>query len=212
MTTLTQHSIPMNLSSPLFRLAGIAPMAALTVAGLFYTMHLMVFSDAVKPIDDPAPPIVEIFMEREVLITNVKELLERPPEPSEAPKTPVLEPIVTKLAENHTGEIFKPIDLGGHKAVLVLGDNQLSPFIRVSPRYPRRALERGIEGFVDVNFDITTFGGTKNIRIVNAQPEGTFDSAALKAVRKWKYKPQVVDGEPQAAFNLRERIRFRLEK
>lgn len=215
MTTLTAplaHSrMPMNKNNSLLRMVGIVPVAALTVAGLFYAMHLMVFSELVKPDEDPIPDVVEIFMEREVLTTNVKELLERPPEPTEAPKTPVLEPVVTKLAENHTGEIFKPIDLGGHKAVLVLGDNQLTPFIRVSPRYPRRALERGTEGFVDVNFDVTTFGGTSNIRIVNAQPEGTFDSAALKAVRKWKYKPQIVDGEPQAAFNLRERIRFRLE-
>tara|TARA_B100000809_G_C15134550_1_gene529979 strand:+ start:550 stop:729 length:180 start_codon:yes stop_codon:yes gene_type:complete len=47
-----------------------------------------------------------------------------------------------------------------------LGDNQLSPFIRVSPRYPRRALMKGVEGYVDVSFDVATFGGTVNISIL----------------------------------------------
>lgn len=209
---VTHSAIPVNYNNPCWRIIGIVPMSALTVAGLFYAMHLMIFTDAVAPPKEKETNIVEIFMEREVLTTEVKKLIERPPEPIETPQAPVVEPVINKQIDNTTTEVFTPIDLGGEQTILVLGDNQLTPFIRVSPRYPRRALERGIEGFVDVNFDITAFGGTSNIRVVNAQPEGTFNSAALKAVRKWKYKPQIIDGEPQAAFNQRERIRFRLEQ
>jgi protein TonB len=32
--------------------------------------------------------------------------------------------------------------------------------------------------------------------VVEAKPRGVFDSAAITAALKWKFKPRVVDGKP----------------
>jgi len=60
---------------------------------------------------------------------------------------------------------------------------------RAIPRYPNRALSTNIEGWVSVSFDISIRGLPENITILESQPTGTFDRAALKAVKKWRFSP-----------------------
>lgn len=38
----------------------------------------------------------------------------------------------------------------------------------VQPRYPARAATKGVEGYVDVKFDISKIGTTQNIRLFSA--------------------------------------------
>jgi periplasmic protein TonB len=68
------------------------------------------------------------------------------------------------------------------------------PLVRVNPLYPPRAQSRGIEGWVLLEFTITPQGTTKDIEVLDADPKGYFERAAKEAVRKYKYKPRVVDG------------------
>lgn len=68
------------------------------------------------------------------------------------------------------------------------------PLVRVNPLYPPRAQSRGIEGWVLLEFTITPQGTTKDIEVLDADPKGYFERAAKDAVRKYKYKPRVVDG------------------
>jgi periplasmic protein TonB len=68
------------------------------------------------------------------------------------------------------------------------------PLVRVNPLYPPRAQSRGIEGWVLLEFTITPQGTTKDIEVIDADPKGYFERAAKDAVRKYKYKPRVVDG------------------
>ncbi|MEO1481951.1 MAG: energy transducer TonB [Myxococcota bacterium] len=89
---------------------------------------------------------------------------------------------------------FKPI--GGLSAGSAPADSEATPVVRVQPIYPQRAAERGIEGFVVVKFKVGTAGQVVDPRIIKSDPPGVFDRAALKAVRKWKYKPKIVDGKP----------------
>lgn len=86
------------------------------------------------------------------------------------------------------------------------------PIMRVTPVYPSRASRRGIEGWAEVAFTINTNGATENIRVVGEDPPGVFGRAAMKAVRKWKYKPQVIDGKVQPRPNVRVMLKFELEK
>jgi len=65
---------------------------------------------------------------------------------------------------------------------------------RVPPKYPQRAANRHIEGWVKIEFTITTTGTVINPVVVDAQPAGTFDDAALKAIRQWTFKQKIVDG------------------
>lgn len=75
-------------------------------------------------------------------------------------------------------------------------DGDVMPLVRVSPLYPPRAQARGIEGWVWLEFTITHLGTTKEIRILDSDPKGLFDRAATNAVKKYKYKPRVENGEP----------------
>lgn len=68
------------------------------------------------------------------------------------------------------------------------------PLERVPPKYPMRAANRHIEGWVKVEFTITTSGDVKNAEVVEAEPVDVFDDAALEAIEQWKFKEKIVNG------------------
>ncbi len=76
----------------------------------------------------------------------------------------------------------------------------------VAPQYPASASDRGIAGWVDVQFLVNTDGSLSEVTIVGAQPVGVFEQAALDAVRRWRYQPVLHDGE---ASTQRARVRVR---
>ena len=70
-------------------------------------------------------------------------------------------------------------------------------FVRLaveSPKYPRRAQERNIEGWVEVNFVVTAAGTTSDIEVQNSEPGTIFQAAAIDAVEKWTFQPRVFRG------------------
>lgn len=90
-------------------------------------------------------------------------------------------------------------------------DDDVIPLVRIPPQYPRVASRRGIEGVVTVSFTITKDGQVRDPIVISAKPENIFDSAALKAILKWKFKPKVVDGQPVERQATQE-IEFKLAK
>ena len=64
----------------------------------------------------------------------------------------------------------------------------------VSPKYPRAAQRRGDSGWVDIVFTVGVDGAVSNVEVRKADPEGVFDSAAIRAVEKWKFEPVSEDG------------------
>lgn len=81
----------------------------------------------------------------------------------------------------------------------------------VPPTYPVTARERGISGWVDVQFVVTSGGQVSDVIITGAEPVGVFEQAAGDAIRKWRYKPVQRDGH---AVDQRARLRmkFALDK
>ena len=92
-----------------------------------------------------------------------------------------------------------------------LDDGEYLPIVRVSPIYPRRALSRGIEGYVLVEFVVTEAGTVRDPIVLFADPPGFFERAAVTAVLKFKYKPKVAGGQPVAVSGVRSRIVFEME-
>lgn len=90
-------------------------------------------------------------------------------------------------------------------------DGEYLPIVRVAPIYPSRALSRGIEGYVDLEFTVTTAGTVKDPVVIYSS-SSLFNRAAMRAVLKFKYKPRVVDGQPVAVPGVKTRIRFELEE
>ena len=58
-------------------------------------------------------------------------------------------------------------------------------------RYPNRAAERNIEGWVSVSFIIDIEGIPRDIVIVESEPAGTFDNSAITAVKSWRFSPAI---------------------
>ncbi len=89
-------------------------------------------------------------------------------------------------------------------------DDNPEPLVRVAPVYPGRALSRGLEGYVDLEFTVTTEGTVRDpVVIFSTSP--LFERAATTALLRFKYRPQVVDGEVVEMPGIQTRITFRLE-
>jgi protein TonB len=86
----------------------------------------------------------------------------------------------------------------------------VAPVHRVQPQYPRRALARRLEGWVELVFEVDSRGQVQpeTIRVVAAQPEGVFDRAARRAIARWRFSS---DELGSTGAQLRQRLEFRLE-
>jgi len=90
-------------------------------------------------------------------------------------------------------------------------DGDYLPIVKVAPIYPRRALTRGLEGWVLLEFTVTKLGTVTDIKVLESDPPNIFDKAAIGAAAKFKYKPKVVNGEPIDTAGVLHRISFELE-
>ena len=62
------------------------------------------------------------------------------------------------------------------------------------PHYPREAKEQGIEGDVILQAIIDTKGTLTILKAVQGDP--ILVKASLDAVKKWRYRPFILNGEP----------------
>ena len=71
------------------------------------------------------------------------------------------------------------------------------------PVYPRDALRDGVAGEVTVAFTINADGSVSGASVVSSNPRRVFDSAALEAIRKWKFEApgEAVQSRKTFAFN-----------
>ncbi len=84
------------------------------------------------------------------------------------------------------------------------------PIKRVPPRYPARAAESGLDGYVVVNFTVDKEGRTKNIKEVDFS-DRMFVKPAISAVKKYEYEPPIVEGKNIEIHDTTVRIEFMLE-
>ncbi len=139
---------------------------------------------------------------------------EKPPPPPEVPpETPPQE--MDSIDPNApTINIAPPsvsadTNIGGPGGMNIAEGDYL-PIVRVAPVYPARALSRGLEGYVDMSFTVTTTGTVRD-PIVLFSTSSLFERAATRAVLKFKYKPRVVDGVPVDVTGVKTRISFQIE-
>lgn len=128
---------------------------------------------------------------------------DKPPPPPPANFTPPA-PRADKVAPTLGAFDFRGLFAGAPV------DGDALALVRVLPHYPSRALQRGIEGWVLLEFSINTLGQPQSPRVVESQPKGVFDASAIAAVKRWKYRPMVQDGQAQNRTLIRQRIRFQL--
>ena len=77
----------------------------------------------------------------------------------------------------------------------------------VAPVYPERALERRLEGWVDVEFIVAPDGAVRDVIIAEASHENFFRREAVAAVQQWRFEPRMFMGR-QIEQRSYTRIRF----
>ena len=102
-------------------------------------------------------------------------------------------------------DIDLQVDVGGTIQIA----RELTPLVRIPPEYPMSARAKGIQGYVILRFTVTETGSVENPEILRSDPPGVFDRAASRAVLRWKYQPQMVDGMPASVVSY-ARINFQM--
>lgn len=182
---------------------------------LLFVMHLLIASGKAaltKPRDRAKLEFVRVKRNESL---NVEDFTpEKPPKPPETPpETPPQD--MDSVDPNAPSINVAPptvdtnTDIGGPGGMNIAEGDYL-PIVRVAPVYPARALSRGLEGYVDLSFTVTTAGTVIN-PIILFSTSSLFERAAERAVLKFKYKPRVVDGVPVDVPGVKTRITFQIE-
>ena len=137
-----------------------------------------------------------------------------PVAPKEPPKPEIAKPNFD-AADNSMD--IGALDIGGDLNVEAglgggSGDGEYLPIVKVAPQYPRRAAQKGIEGYVVVEFTVSKLGTVTNPKVIEANPPNIFNRAAISAAKKFKYKPKMEDGKAIEVNGIRNIIRFELDK
>jgi protein TonB len=82
---------------------------------------------------------------------------------------------------------------------------------RLDPYYPASARRTGTQGHVLVRALVDEYGRVEEAEVVESEPAGVFDDAALKSVRGWTFSPATRQGRP-VAVRIDIPIRFRLDR
>ncbi|WP_428775780.1 energy transducer TonB [Vibrio sp.] len=202
------------------RLVLALPLAAGLAFGLFLAMAWMV-TDGAQQVQAPRHnPRVNMYMvEREQEVQRRQRSL---PEKPQLPQMPQASPPTEQQKQSVSVNPLiaaNSLDLDtGIEALTISApsfgeinvDQQAMPIHRVEPTYPAKALKRKMEGYVTLRFTIDVSGRPSQIEVVDAKPKRVFDKAALYAVKKWKYQPQLIDGKAVEQPNQTVTVEFKL--
>jgi periplasmic protein TonB len=75
------------------------------------------------------------------------------------------------------------------------------------PAYPAMAKQTGVQGKVDVSAQVGVNGSVTNVKVISGPM--LLREAAVDAVQRWKYSPELIDGKPAAA-QITVSVEFRL--
>ena len=195
-------------------------LAAVVTLALFFLMQGLIAMSGGPMEKGKTRKIADIHMpEREMEIIQEEKKPEKPEEPEQPP--PDLAPPPMDIAAPDAGAIsMAPVKVSANVNLGGIGlgasDGEYLPIVKVAPIYPSRALSRGIEGYVIVEFTVTKAGTVTDPFVVEAftdsgSPTTIFNNAAIKAALKFKYKPKIVDGEPVDVAGVQNKITFKIQ-
>jgi len=182
---------------------------------LLFVMHLLIVTGKqalTKPRDRAKLEFVRV--KRNEALNTEDFTPEKPPKPPETPPETPPQDMDNMDPNAPTINVAPPTvdantDIGGPGGMNIAEGDYL-PIVRVAPVYPARALSRGLEGYVDMQFTVTTTGTVRD-PVVLFSTSSLFERAASRAVLKFKYKPRVVDGVPVDVPGVKTRITFQIE-
>ncbi len=195
---------------------------------LFYLMQALISGADSALTEDKIGNLVDfVRVKQDQEVQTKKRRPKKPPPPDEPP--PDVPPQNFNLNIDKTGfsmnDLNMNVDVDVGAGGFGISDGEYLPIVKVQPQYPRRALSRGLTGWVIVEFTVTEQGLVSDPFVVSNcawiktprtegecfdKPNSVFDSAATKAALKFKYKPKVIDGNPVATAGVQNKITFEL--
>jgi len=142
-----------------------------------------------------------------------------PPPPPPPPKVPPKQMTPEPETNNDTDGLqfnIPSVQLSGVSAGMsapgagFARDGDATPLVRIEPKYPVQAAREGKEGWVRLSFTINEIGGVEEVKIIAAKPKRVFGKEAKRALRRWKYKPKVVNGKAIKQKGLTVQLDFRM--
>lgn len=199
------------------RFPTLLPIALLIVAALFWLMQWMIQPGDVVTVEREEMPGVEIVrIEEEEPPREDADMrpessppppppappsMQRPDMPSfdvPTPTTPDLADVSVPLefsgAQTVSGGGFGGFARGdgqgagdGHGTGRGFVGRELVPLSTARPMMPEWACEEEISGWVEVLFTVMPNGRVRDVRIIDAEPRGVYESTAIKSVSNWIY-------------------------
>jgi protein TonB len=197
--------------------AGIGLSVLITTA-LFFVMVVLISLGDSGMKEDTSVKLADVVMPERQIDTFITEV-DKPEKPEEQPEDIAQPELDLQPLTGLDVSIAKPkanFKAGGS----FFRDGEYIPLFKVQPIYPRRAQERGTEGFAIVSFTITESGTVENATALEGycgDPQGPeeemrpctlFNSASSRAALKLKYKPKIVDGKATAVEGVLHRFTF----
>ncbi|MEM0955398.1 MAG: energy transducer TonB [Pseudomonadota bacterium] len=188
---------------------------------MFMLMQFMIRADAIFEKPDSSKTYLNFVRVEQSEETRTKERkLREPPPPEPPPDTPDLSNQLANMNPNlnmNMPTIGIPINSGNgpYLGALQKGqgmagfDTDVIPVVRTAPAYPRAAKQAKIEGYVTMAVTIRPDGTVSGVSVLESDPPRLFDRAAMDAMRRWKFRPKIVDGAPQSQ-RARQTIEFKL--
>ena len=193
-------------------------LSVIITTGLFFVMVVLISLGDSGMKEDTSVKLADIVMPERQIDTFMTEV-EKPEKPEEQPEDIAQPELDLQPLTGIDVSIAKPkanFKAGGS----FFRDGEYIPLFKVQPIYPRRAQERGTEGFAIVSFTITESGTVENAEALEGycgDPEGPeeemrpctlFNSASARAALKLKYKPKIVDGKATSVEGVLHRFTF----
>ena len=181
--------------------------------GLLFLMQLLIATGRGALTEATAFRVTDfVRVERNEIIESKRDQPEKPPEPEQPPEIPT-----PNQADNFDNSMAVSMAAPAMDANLSIGgvgfgisDGEYLPIVKVAPVYPNRALTRGLEGYVIVEFTVTPQGTTRDAFVVESS-SSLFERAAVNAALKFKYKPRVIDGQAVEVPGVQNKITFEIQ-
>ena len=84
------------------------------------------------------------------------------------------------------------------------------PAQRSAMEYPKKARKMGVTGYVLMNLLVSKEGRVEKVKVLESEPAGVFDEAAISGVKSWEFKPAQYKGEAVKVW-AKQKIRFDLQ-
>ncbi len=198
------------------RVLGPAVAATLIMLGLFWLMQWMIQPPDDPPLMERRFDGVELVKVKPDQPQDQQDFspTDEPPPPPGAPPPlarPSMPSIPAPPVAVAAAEVSVPLKLSGGQRITGSGfggfargagtgadgtgrgkgfsGKELIPLSTARPQMPAWACEKKIRGWVEAIFTVMPDGRVQDVRIIDAQPRGVYEAAAVESISNWIYEP-----------------------